>query len=1637
MSASTSAGGAMKPTGGMAFMGSIEEDVEMELANDGEPSSISDLNPAEMRAWEHACRDNALAAEQVAVRAMEAAMIARTTADAQSAALDKARVEAHAAAQKAARAVTASEKADAGSKAAAVAAEEARMAVLPVNKSRLEAEEIVTNGAKAEAMAAEKVFEAKTEEKAASVAAVAAEKVAQSKMEAATIESQAVKLSKKDAEKMVAQAAESAQNTKLCAETISEAQAVLEEKQREAQEAAKKAHTLREELEDKQQAQEAALRAAEEAVGGDASWEAKTAERLKARELDLKRATTVSTKATRAESIAEAAEYDADQKLKQAKEDQATRASEAEKDDKASRDASAQVQKQTRSSEAAQQAHAVAEKSLTDARAFVAAMSMKVEEAERAQEDAAPERAEKAAHKAREEEAKAKKYEKEMMAAAAAKRQALAAAIAEQEAAAATAETKNELAEAAAAKDYVAVEKEQHTDALVEELKTKVQLLALAKLRTRGIQMSMNQAADSFEGARHARETAINWNKPPNDISVVDKWTGWRRRRDEGGVWNPRRLFFANDATIISTIDIMVSDIVGSALDLGPICARRCKIYGEGVAQASIGHVSTFSIAAFNVEGKPFDEGGGTFTVNVRFAGMGTRVNSKVRRVRARYAITTGRMCVVTPEPFAACVQVVDNEDGTYAISYKPMSSGKCTVSITYGGEHVASSPYICTVSAPTPCATQCEVSGEALTSAVVHRPENFYLTFRDAHGQLAHACELDVWVEPVGANSGQVPGGMEHLLQPLGAFESFAVGPVTLDVTRSQDVDSHKIGRLLPGRVLKVLKMEPLASDGTLRACVALEPEDRQPKSDNATWRELWPSQQDWRTPSWRAHIEEVRETEEAKVAEIAMRIEMTRHNAASALQSAFRGQEGRRYVVQYRIQRKVEADAKAAAAAAKAAKADKKGKMPSIGGKGAARKEKEAAAAQSPAMKPKNPAPADKAAAKGQPAAKSPQPKGSPPTSPSAPSTPTLPAAGSTVAKSPAPPAAIAAAVAPAPEVDKSEGAKGEGAKGEGAKGEGAKGEGVKGEGTKGEGAKSKPSPKPRRPDGAKAKAKASTVSDEPGVGDAEAIVKHTAAAIKVQAAIRGLLVRHKIAKDKATAAMVLEPKADDEPKPKPKPKSPGRKKKQVKKTPEQLAAEEALAKAAEEAQAAAAARAEKEEAEARAAAVRAAEVAAVRSAMADIERKRQEHEQVANATSARSSLQQSPGRRAGSPRLRIKLKLDCGWISLAQGGETLVTRQTGRLPAHLRQQHLQQWSRRVAIDSERERNRALIRDRENEDEKMKLASGSARETLHSRPPVVASAYKRDVETDPTGIGFAYGGLYPGRLHAKGQLIEKHEVHFSVAKCGNYLLYVSLHGQSQHGGHGNCRVPGSPFMLSVAPGRAHPLTTQIPPSVLPLRAAPVVDEEKEQEREKEQQLLQQQLTMASLPSSNGPPPPIVADRYVCEFSLQARDKMGNPCSSGGAAITCGFLEAPSSLEDVSALQPSNDATCTDIDDGTYRLQWSCDAPGAFTIFVKIDGLHVLGSPTRLVAPAVVRTQAVDQGVKAPPNPGRRRDSISRQRAEREVRASQESVTSSIAYDVRMQREMRASQESVTSSIAYDARMRFSHETVDSSSVS
>ena len=121
--------------------------------------------------------------------------------------------------------------------------------------------------------------------------------------------------------------------------------------------------------------------------------------------------------------------------------------------------------------------------------------------------------------------------------------------------------------------------------------------------------------------------------------------------------------------------------------------------------------------------------------------------------------------------------------------------------------------------------------------------------------------------------------------------------------------------------------------------------------------------------------------------------------------------------------------------------------------------------------------------------------------------------------------------------------------------------------------------------------------------------------------------------------------------------------------------------------------------------------------------------------------------------------------------------------------------------------------------------LTRGARRCSAHRSAPTLRwlsyNRAARPLARSRAGIGFAYGGLYPGRLHAKGKLVEKHQVHFSVAKCGDYLLYISLHGQHSSG---DSHVPGSPFTLHVAPGRAHPLTTQIAPADLPLKAAPEV---------------------------------------------------------------------------------------------------------------------------------------------------------------------------------------------------------------------
>ena len=75
--------------------------------------------------------------------------------------------------------------------------------------------------------------------------------------------------------------------------------------------------------------------------------------------------------------------------------------------------------------------------------------------------------------------------------------------------------------------------------------------------------------------------------------------------------------------------------------------------------------------------------------------------------------------------------------------------------------------------------------------------------------------------------------------------------------------------------------------------------------------------------------------------------------------------------------------------------------------------------------------------------------------------------------------------------------------------------------------------------------------------------------------------------------------------------------------------------------------------------------------------------------------------------------------------------------------------------------------------------------------------SVFLKELEADAEGIGFAYGGVEPGRLRAHGNLVEWHRVYYSIGVCGSYRLHVGLRAT-------HTPLPGSPFRLDVAPGPA-----------------------------------------------------------------------------------------------------------------------------------------------------------------------------------------------------------------------------------------
>ena len=285
-------------------------------------------------------------------------------------------------------------------------------------------------------------------------------------------------------------------------------------------------------------------------------------------------------------------------------------------------------------------------------------------------------------------------------------------------------------------------------------------------------------------------------------------------------------------------------------------------------------------------------------------------------------------------------------------------------------------------------------------------------------------------------------------------------------------------------------------------------------------------------------------------------------------------------------------------------------------------------------------------------------------------------------------------------------------------------------------------------------------------------------------------------------------------------------------------------------------------------------------------------------------------APANRVGWITLR-KLDADSGrWL-------TFVSSRL-RLDRGSRQRHEQSWSRLHASQEADERRRILGRpsavarkgDAERDEaaaqatqqERLTLALKSLQSAAAGATDDAAGGGRADRMDDPSG--FAYGGVWPGVLHAHGKLHEVHRVSYSVARSGAYLLHVRLHQKA-------ASLPGSPFLLDVAPGAAHAPSISLP--------------------------IERLLGPAGAP---------------IDALIQLADRAGNHCRSSEIEVGRGGVLQKRQQAAVSCIVTDSsecDARCEDQQDGTYLLSWTATRAGTYETHVKVNGSHIAGSPARV----------------------------------------------------------------------------------------
>lgn len=880
-----------------------------------------------------------------------------------------------------------------------------------------------------------------------------------------------------------------------------------------------------------------------------------------------------------------------------------------------------------------------------------------------------------------------------------------------------------------------------------------------------------------------------------------------------------------------------------------PTMAKLCKLTGEGLQKAYIRQQATFLIEACGEEGVRQPDGGDAFFVCIRCKGKGTRIRSKVQ----------------------------DHGDGRYTVTYKPTTAGRCSISVSLMGDPVIGSPFPCTVHDGTPCAPQCELKGEALTQIVSSMPAAFFVTFRDVLGNLTHAVDLDVCVQRVGDlaplelpdRGGERRGSLSRpshdSIGTRPSHESMGSRPSHESMglragapapaaslqpsTRPSRDEIHHLShpQTIPrpvghDRLIKESLIKPLDDFDRLVVGSKVLNVSRGPNPESERVAQLRPGR-----PIKLLKLETV--SEEGKPDGTV--------RAFIALSDRDRRESWRDIYPQsppWRLTLPRDFDV-----APSPSGLDRDNHGVSV----------EVAHGD-----------LDEVSEPGPPASQEPD---EPPPLQQAVEGEELSEAQQGLAHDTAAEGKLA--------YDDKKSTKDDAA---------SKPAGKEGKGTKGGKRPSRKRTDAKGESSQKAKdtkdskdAKESKDAKVPPPASAQVLASAPAAATSlplsalVPAAEKGRSSSPTNSSDTSKSSSKR-----------------GRSKGgRGKKGADQLhglqpVAEESVLASSEVAPE----HAINDEVHVPEPTRESSEAHGTEAASKELGKKKAT-DGTNNLGSATSSGRFSPNTQAYfSPR-----QPEHGWITVStSGGKELVTKEVGRLPAHLRQQYMQEWERQQGVDSNRERERALTRDEEKQLEE-DMARTLSSEISNGRPPRrIFSPYLQRLEADPKGICFAYGGVYPGRLHSKGKIHEAHQVHYSVGVCGRYLLHVSMRPSTSTP---LTPLPGSPFVLDVIPGKANPLSTMIPPEELPLRGA--------------------------LELSGGGEEGEGRARCSCTLQLLARDKMGNRCRTGGAVVTAGCMDA-GSLE----------SSCVDQGNGAYTVRWWGAQPGTYTVFVKMDGLHVIGSP-------------------------------------------------------------------------------------------